>query len=196
MSYALGSHLVASRFGYTHHGIYVGDGHVVHYLRDEGVTMTDLEDFSRGQTVWVREHPHAPYSGEECAARALSRLGEDDYHLIFNNCEHFATWCATGEKRSGQVEDAVLTGLGAVAVTSVARSAGTSVVKALATGAVAGGTAGAATAGIVGVGAASSTTMGVVALGTVSTVAAPVVAAVSFTVGAVAFVGSLFDWWD
>ena len=29
MSYAPGSHLVSSRFGYTHHGIYVGNGEVV-----------------------------------------------------------------------------------------------------------------------------------------------------------------------
>ena len=33
MSYALGSHLVAFRLGYTHHGIYIGRGLVVHYLR-------------------------------------------------------------------------------------------------------------------------------------------------------------------
>ncbi|WP_206171903.1 lecithin retinol acyltransferase family protein [Thiorhodococcus mannitoliphagus] len=27
----LGAHLISPRGGYTHHGIYVGDGHVVHY---------------------------------------------------------------------------------------------------------------------------------------------------------------------
>jgi len=33
---------------------------------------------------------------EEILSRAYSRLGEDRYNLIFNNCEHFASWCATG----------------------------------------------------------------------------------------------------
>ena len=70
MPYAPGSHLVSSRFGYTHHGIYVGNGEVVHYLLDEGVTLSDLEEFSRGNAVRVRTHPGAPYSGEECARRA------------------------------------------------------------------------------------------------------------------------------
>ncbi len=25
--------------------------------------------------------------------RALSQLGQKGFHLVFNNCEHFATWC-------------------------------------------------------------------------------------------------------
>ena len=57
MSYALGSHLVAFRLGYTHHGIYIGRGLVVHYLRDEGITIATLEDFADGQTVRVRPIP-------------------------------------------------------------------------------------------------------------------------------------------
>lgn len=28
--------------------------------------------------------------------RALSRLGEEKYHLITNNCEHFVRWCRSG----------------------------------------------------------------------------------------------------
>ena len=36
--------------------------------------------------------------------RAMGRLGEADYNLLFNNCEHFATWCKTGRHRSGQVD--------------------------------------------------------------------------------------------
>ena len=34
----------------------------------------------------------------------MGRLGEQDYNLLFNNCEHFATWCKTGLHRSGQVD--------------------------------------------------------------------------------------------
>ena len=36
--------------------------------------------------------------------RAMGRLGEQDYNLLFNNCEHYATWCKTGRHRSGQVD--------------------------------------------------------------------------------------------
>jgi hypothetical protein len=39
--------------------------------------------------------------------RAMSRLGEQNYNLLFNNCEHFATWCKTGRHRSVQVDSVV-----------------------------------------------------------------------------------------
>lgn len=191
MSYALGSHLVASRLGYTHHGIYIGRGLVVHYLLDEGITIATLEDFADRQTVQVRTHPGARYSGEECACRALSRVGEDDYNLIFNNCEHFATWCATGEARSEQVEEAVMTGLGAVVAANAARTAGATIVRAIAKGVVAGGAAGAATAGISAAGA--STTLGATALVGAAFTASPVAVTVGVTIGIVALAGSLLD---
>lgn len=108
-SYALGSHLVTNRVGYTHHGIYVGNGEVVHYMREEGITLTDLAGFSCGHSVRIQEHPNALCSGEECAYRAMSRLGEDNYNLVFNNCEHFANWCVTGAERSDQVRAACTT---------------------------------------------------------------------------------------
>jgi hypothetical protein len=37
----------------------------------------------------------------------MSRIGEQDYNLLFNNCEHFATWCKTGRHRSGQIDSAL-----------------------------------------------------------------------------------------
>ena len=36
--------------------------------------------------------------------RAESRIGERDYDVFGNNCEHFAVWCKTGEACSSQVE--------------------------------------------------------------------------------------------
>jgi hypothetical protein len=49
--------------------------------------------------------------------RAMSRLGEHNYNLLFNNCEHFAHWCKTGRHRSEQVENWLHTGsLGALAL--------------------------------------------------------------------------------
>lgn len=37
--------------------------------------------------------------------RALSRLNEKTYHLLLNNCEHFANWVQNGKPTSKQVED-------------------------------------------------------------------------------------------
>jgi hypothetical protein len=39
----------------------------------------------------------------------MSRLGEEDYKLIFNNCQHFARWCATGDHESEQVRSVAAT---------------------------------------------------------------------------------------
>jgi hypothetical protein len=48
-------------------------------------------------------------SPDEAAARAESMLGHPGYHLLWHNCEHFATWCVTGEYASDQVDTAVST---------------------------------------------------------------------------------------
>lgn len=45
------------------------------------------------------------YSPAETIERAKSRLGENKYSLITNNCEHFAIWCKTGISESHQVEE-------------------------------------------------------------------------------------------
>jgi len=43
------------------------------------------------------------YSAAETLTRAKSRLGEKDYRLADNNCEHFALWAKTGLSNSSQV---------------------------------------------------------------------------------------------
>ena len=45
------------------------------------------------------------YSPEETVKRAESRLGERNYSIAMNNCEHFAVWCKTGVSESTQVEN-------------------------------------------------------------------------------------------
>jgi hypothetical protein len=37
--------------------------------------------------------------------RARSRLGEDRYRFLSNNCEHFCEWCIAGSSRSTQIEE-------------------------------------------------------------------------------------------
>lgn len=107
---ALGAHLVTPRWGYAHHGVYVGGGMVVHYagfvfqLRPAPVEEISLEQFSQRHPVWVRARRRGGWSSEEIVRRARSRLGEHRYRLLSNNCEHFAEWCVNGLHRSCQVD--------------------------------------------------------------------------------------------
>jgi hypothetical protein len=107
---APGTHLVTSRRGYTHHGIYVGDGMVVHYaglsriLQSGPVEEVTMRRFSMGRPVRMVAHREAVYSLQEIVRRARSRLGEDEYHVLKNNCEHFCNWCISGRSCSKQVE--------------------------------------------------------------------------------------------
>ncbi|MBL5885580.1 lecithin retinol acyltransferase family protein [Lelliottia amnigena] len=39
---------------------------------------------------------------DEVIHRANSRIGEKNYHLVVNNCEHFAVWCKTNVRDSEQ----------------------------------------------------------------------------------------------
>jgi len=106
----IGAHLLTPRRGYTHHGIYVGDGKVVHYaglcraLVRGPVEEVSTEEFADGQTVHVKIGDAVLYSAAAIVERARSRLGENRYRLTTNNCEHFCEWCLRGESRSEQVE--------------------------------------------------------------------------------------------
>jgi hypothetical protein len=106
----LGAHLVTPRFGFVHHGIYVGAGNVIHsggisdFIPGGPVEEVPLSRFSRGRRIWVRSGKLPRFSRQEVVARARSRTGEDRYRLLSNNCEHFCEWCLHGEHRSYQVE--------------------------------------------------------------------------------------------
>ncbi len=106
----LGAHLTTSRRGYTHHGLHVGGGRVVHYSGFSGfwqcgpVEEVSLSRFSAGREVRIVDHAGSVFSPEEIVRRARSRLGENDYRLLTNNCEHFCNWCLDGVSHSAQVE--------------------------------------------------------------------------------------------
>ena len=106
----LGSHLVTPRRGYLHHGIHVGGRQVVHYaglahgLRGGPVEEVSLARFARGQLVWMRTCVTSEFDVPEVICRARSRVGEDCYRLLTNNCEHFCTWALRDETRSSQIK--------------------------------------------------------------------------------------------
>ncbi|MBN3776394.1 efflux transporter outer membrane subunit [Burkholderia sp. Ac-20345] len=104
-----GAHLVSDRDGYAHHGIYAGNGLVIHYGGFHGsarrcpVECVPLCRFAANKGIRVQPEPDAAYTGMTVVERARSRLGEDRYQLLTNNCEHFCTWCVRGVGRSEQV---------------------------------------------------------------------------------------------
>jgi len=119
---ARGDHIRVSRQGYWHHGIDCGDGTVIHYIGPDrekkkfaAIRRTSIADFCRGRSFRVVPYAHCDVP-ELVLMRAEVRLGETDYDLFGNNCEHFAHWCKTGHARSHQVRRAARTALGAGAV--------------------------------------------------------------------------------
>jgi hypothetical protein len=109
---ARGDHVCVPRSFYSHHAIDVGDGTVIHYTGTPVekvaavIAQTSMDEFARGATVCVRHYRHR-YDPERTVGRAMSRLGEQAYWLAGNNCEHFATWCATGRHTSAQTDRAI-----------------------------------------------------------------------------------------
>ena len=93
-----------------HHGIYIGGGKVVHYagltrgqIRGR-VEEGSLAHFACGRSVWKRSSDLPGFVAQEVIRRARSRVGENRYRILRNNCEHFCEWCLRGESRSYQVE--------------------------------------------------------------------------------------------
>ncbi len=104
-----GCHLVTHRRGYDHHGIYLGNGRVIHYAGrmryPEGlVEEVTVAEFCRGRALAVAGMAAPSFDAEEIVRRARSRLGEQGYRVLSNNCEHFCSWCIDGQSRSPQVD--------------------------------------------------------------------------------------------
>ena len=117
---AAADHLQAPRHHglFVHHGIDLGDGTVAHYLEGREILRNSKSDFSQGESISKVYYPDGNCSATGVTLRrAMSRLGEQRYNLLFNNCEHFAHWCKTGRHRSSQVEDFLANGsLGAISL--------------------------------------------------------------------------------
>lgn len=108
-SLAAGTELIVDRLAYRHHGIYLGDGLVIHYAGrtryQHGLIETiPLQHFAGRRRVHLGRVPSEALQGEAVVRRARSRLGECHYDIFRNNCEHFCSWCHVGEDRSEQVD--------------------------------------------------------------------------------------------
>ena len=178
-----GDHLVVGRTAYTHHGIYIGNGTVIHYSDDNGVEAISLDQFKQGKQVCVRHYDKSNYSPTKRVKRAKSRLGENEYCLVTNNCEHLATWVASDKHESKQVTNvasSVTTGVAVyvarrVAISEVSKEAAKYVVTQAASKALVSATAnvaartaltaaaGSSTAGTITAGLTSSAVTGATA---------------------------------
>jgi hypothetical protein len=87
-----------------HHGLYIGDEQIIHLGKSGVVEQISLEAFSDCQPIHVKDIASCTVTALE---RAHSQLGQRPYHLFHGNCEHFVTWCLTGESSSEQISNSV-----------------------------------------------------------------------------------------
>lgn len=130
---ARGDHIRVRRAGgmYSHHGIDLGDGTVIHFSGEPfrrrayppSVCLVSLEEFLRGGEMLRVDHGEEALDAEQTIARATAELGKQGYDLWWNNCEHFARCCKTGLRSSRQVKRALKLASTAAAVAVVAGGA-------------------------------------------------------------------------
>lgn len=108
-----GDHIFWYRFlGYTHHAIVEevnndGSIDVIEFGKSDGVFRVQRLNTDVINAVRV-EYPSGSLQPERVleTARSFLEPGPNTfgtYHLLTNNCEHFATYCKTGNKQSTQV---------------------------------------------------------------------------------------------
>lgn len=108
-----GDHLWVQRLGYEHHGLASGRDTVIQYSGKDGIFETGvieevpLSTFAKDRKVRFVEHPDRLHGRLESVRRARQRIGEDEYNLVFNNCEHFVMWCIEDKHTSEQVNSKV-----------------------------------------------------------------------------------------
>jgi len=110
---ARGDHLKVPRWKglirYWHHGIEVEGRDVIHFVGDYKISdsayirRTSMSEFLKGE-VYEVVHYKDCYPIDKTIRLAKMNIGQGGYDLTEKNCEHFATFCKTGEARSSQVE--------------------------------------------------------------------------------------------
>lgn len=115
----VGSHVASERHfwslkRYHHHGIYIGNGRVIHYSGMSGdrqsigrVEEVSFDYFCKGRGYRIVKHERR-LDDQKIVERAKSRIGERTYDLTNNNCEHFCYWCVEGEHESKQLNEVVM----------------------------------------------------------------------------------------
>uniref|UniRef100_A0A8C0FYV4 Lecithin retinol acyltransferase n=1 Tax=Chelonoidis abingdonii TaxID=106734 RepID=A0A8C0FYV4_CHEAB len=76
--------------------------------RMASIRVDTVEDFAYGDSILVNHmdeaFPNKALCGEEVARRAEKLVGATAYSLLWNNCEHFVTYCRYGSAVSFQTD--------------------------------------------------------------------------------------------
>eukprot|EP00933_Yihiella_yeosuensis_P073306 TRINITY_DN81955_c0_g1_i1.p1 TRINITY_DN81955_c0_g1~~TRINITY_DN81955_c0_g1_i1.p1 ORF type:complete len:381 (+),score=47.80 TRINITY_DN81955_c0_g1_i1:30-1145(+) len=95
---------------YEHHAVLdTVANEVIHYSRrhddaNNQIMVESIAAFEESYYPWrIAQLPSSVEKAKEVLERARSKIGEEQYSLVMNNCEHFASWCFEGSGSSKQV---------------------------------------------------------------------------------------------
>lgn len=96
-----------------HWGIRTAHNRLIHYpgksknYFSSYIDEVSIEEFVSGNEykIYGVKPKYEVFTPEQVIERAISRLGEDDYNPMTNNCEHFVSWCVWGEEKSSQIDN-------------------------------------------------------------------------------------------
>lgn len=104
--------MIARIVYYKHYGVQVSDEEIIHFhcpsifkLKKAKVEKVKISDFiGKDGFLEYEKNYYSTIEKEQILKRAEYHLNTDfdGYNIRKNNCEHFAYWCATGEKKSHQ----------------------------------------------------------------------------------------------
>ena len=113
-----GAHIRVQIQSIYHHGIYIGNDEVVQFglpidmirpKEEVKVLKSSIEEFLQGGflevRVYDRKEKKIKNDNQKIIEIAKSKLGEDGYDIVHNNCEHFANFCVFNKKESQQVDN-------------------------------------------------------------------------------------------
>ena len=114
-----GDHVRFRFNSFYHHGLYEGNGFVIHFAGPNMEHLVDpehvvvrrdkLEDFANGRNIEVRKYSLIEKLTKKSSAKAIKqaqeRIGETGYDILHNNCEHFVNSCVFGRAYSTQIDE-------------------------------------------------------------------------------------------
>ena len=114
----IGAHIRVQIQSIYHHGIYIGNDEVIQFgllcdmlkpKEEVRVLVSSIEEFLQGGflevRVFDRKERKIKNDDLKIVEIAKSKLGEDGYDIVHNNCEHFANFCIFNKKESKQIDD-------------------------------------------------------------------------------------------